>query len=337
MPKSYIKHISIYTPSKRLLNKELSAHFDLPEDKIFRDSGVKQRYIADKDEISSDFGIKVGSIFFEEHPEINRDDIDLLLMSASVPDYKIPSTCCLVHEGLELQKNCGAMDIPMGCAGFSNGIALCKGLVESGSYKNILLITIDLPSKVMHPDDYQLRILFSDVAAATLISTEGMLSIGKTITKTDGSGAENLIIRRSGAQNPVDLKWLLEHESIGGMRNGQLEMNGEKVFKFMLKEIPELFDDILLKNELAKSDIDFFIFHHASKVILKSLKRKLRIEEGQLFHCLENYGNTVSSSIPVALYEFIRQNKLTEKNNIFIAGFGIGYSWSGTILKAEKL
>lgn len=335
MIQAHIKHISVYTPVKTIENNELASYFGIDEKKIFRDSGVNTRYQCSENELASDLAVSAGHLFFQEHSEIKRSDIDFLLYCTSALDYVGPATACLIHEELNLNKNCGAMDIPMGCAGYTNGLIFAKSLIESGACKNILFITADMPTKVVHPDDYHLRILFSDAGAATLISTNGKLSIGNTSFGTDGSGAENLIIRGSGARKPVDQEWISKYRDVGGMLIGRMEMKGDEILRFTLREIPPLVNDVLVKHQISKTDIDFFIFHHASEIVLKFLKRKLDLEDHQLYSCLSRYGNTVSATIPIALQELMKEKDLTGKNHIFIAGFGIGYSWSGTILKIK--
>lgn len=335
MPEAYIKDISIYTPEKKLTNSELAVYFNVEEKKIFRESGIRKRHICSNDELASDIAVKVGTEFFNSQNHTKREDIDFLFYCTSALDYVGPATACLIHEQLDLKKSAGAMDIPMGCAGFTYGLILCKSMIESGIATNILFITADMPTKVIHPDDYYLRILFSDAAAATLISDSGSYKINSIGYGTDGSGGENLIIKGSGARNPINAQWLDQYKDVGGLLIGRMVMKGDEILKFTLREIPQLVDHILAKENLSKDDVDYFVFHHASEIVLKFLARKLAIPSSKIYSTLEENGNTVSASIPIALNQLHKEIPMKKKSIIFIAGFGIGYAWSGTILKTN--
>ncbi|MCB9188343.1 MAG: ketoacyl-ACP synthase III [Flavobacteriales bacterium] len=337
MRKACIKNITVFTPEKVLTNNDLGEEFDIEPDRIFKDTGIRNRFVSAKEELASDIAVSTGEKFFVENPDIKRSQFDVLIYTTSALDYVGPATAVLIHERLGLSKNCLAVDLPMGCAGFTHALTVAKALIENGTATDILLITSDMPTKVLHSKDYHLRSIFSDAGAATHISTSGKFEIGKLAFGTDGSGAPNLIVNGSGARNPIDQDWLDLYKDEGGLLIGRMEMNGIEILKFSLREVPDLFKTVLIENNLQKSDIDLFIFHHASEVILKFLAKKLEISSHKVFSCLENYGNTVSASIPIALSEAIKSNVIPANSCIFIAGFGIGYAWSGTILKTTEL
>ncbi|CAG5079152.1 3-oxoacyl-ACP synthase III family protein [Parvicella tangerina] len=334
MSKAFIQDIVIHTPTKELTNEELSTIFGIPMGEIFRSTGIKKRFLSAPDELASDLAVEVGKAFFNKSV-ITKDEVDFLLYVTSALDYVGPATACLIHEQLGLPKTCAAIDIPMGCSGFTNGLLIAKALVENGTGKNVLLITSDMPTKVLHSEDYHLRALFSDAAAATLISDQGGFLVNEVAYGCDGSGAENLIIRGSGARNPVDKEWITKYEKEGGLLIGRMEMDGMEILRFSLREVPTLLNELLEKNNLSKDDIDLFIFHHASDIVIRFLSRKMNISSEKVFTCLEDFGNTVSASIPIAIHEAKKAGVIKANSVIFIAGFGIGYSWSGTILKTE--
>lgn len=335
MGKAYIKHISTYTPPKRLSNEDLAAEFGVQPDEIFKRTGIKNRFLTTEGIIGSDLGVLSGQKLFEEH-NINPEDIDFLLYCTSGLDYVGPASASVMHRKLNLPKKAGAMDIPMGCAGFTNGLIMAKALIENGTAKNILFITADIPTTVIHPEDLYLRELFSDAAAATIISNEGDIEIGQLKFGTDGDGEENLIIYGSGARNPIDKEWVLKYDNVGGLLRGRMQMNGLEIMKFSLREIPVLYEETLEANNCKSENIDLYLFHHASSLIIKFLVRKLGIAPNKVFTCLEEYGNTVSASIPIAIQEAQRKGLIKDNYTIFIAGFGIGYSWSATILRTTN-
>jgi 3-oxoacyl-[acyl-carrier-protein] synthase-3 len=333
MEKAYIQVVETFTPNDTLNNAELSKKFNISEDDIFKQTGIMNRFISSPEQLASDLAVAVGEKFFNQNPTVKKSEINFLLFCTSALDYVGPATACLIHDRLGLNKSCLAMDVPMGCAGFTNGLIIAKALIENGTAKNILFITSDMPTKVVHPKDYYLKSIFSDAAAASFISNKQGFEIGTFSFGTDGSGANNLIIKGSGARNPVDNDWLNQYEDVGGMKIGRMEMNGLEILKFSLREIPPLFEDVLKKNNLTKEDIDYFIFHQASGIVIKYLTKKLHLDAAKVISSLKEYGNTVSATIPIALSVAHKQNKIKPNSTIFIAGFGIGYSWSATIIK----
>ena len=271
-------------------------------------------------------------MLFEEHG-IDKKEIDFLLFCTEGLDYKGPATACIMQERLGLRKSVGAMDVPMGCAGFTNGLVVAKALIESGQFKHVLLQTADIPSSVIHPNDLELRMLFGDAGASTLISASEEKGIGDFIVGTDGSGAQDLIVRKSNTRTPVDEEWLREHADAGGMVFGRMEMDGLEVFSFSMREVPKMVNQILEKNELTLNDIDLFVFHQANSFILKMLARKLQLQQEKVYNCMEYMGNTVSASVPIALYCAQQEGKIPQGSKVLIAAFGIGFSWSGTVLR----
>ncbi len=328
-----IKAISIYLPEQQLTNTQLCEIFpELEEDTIYQRTGIKTRRISAPLEIGSDVGYSAAERFFEEHP-VAKEDIDFLFFCTEGLDYKAPTTACVLQNRIGLPKTCGAMDIPMGCTGFVYGLSLAKAMVETGLAKNVLLITSDVPSKVIHPEDHELRMLFGDAGAATLIGrSEDGANIGDFVFGTDGSGFEKLIVNYSGAREPMTKEWLTQYESADGMKWGKMYMNGVDIFVFAIKIVPPLVNEILEKANLTKEDIDLFIFHQANGYLLNILRKKLKIAEEKFFLYMEDTGNTVSATIPIALQEAMRVGKAKKGDRILLAGFGIGYSWSGTII-----
>jgi 3-oxoacyl-[acyl-carrier-protein] synthase-3 len=208
-------------------------------------------------------------------------------------------------------------------------------MIVSGEARNVLMITSDIPSTVIHPLDSELRMIFGDAGAATLISVtdDDKKNIGRFSFGTDGSGAPNLMVHRSGTRNAADRDWLEKNEDAGGMPYGQMSMNSLEIFSFALRVVPPMITDILEKNHTALEEIDLFIFHQANAFLLNVLRRKLKIPEDKFFVFMENVGNTVSASIPIALNEAIRAGRAKKGSTVLLASFGIGYSWSGTIVR----
>lgn len=337
MVKSFIKSISYYLPQFSLTNEKISQQF--PEwnvDKISSKTGIKNRHISAADEFSSDMAIKAAEKLFQEN-NIDRKSIDFLLFCTQSPDYFLPTTACTLQHKLKLNTNCGALDFNLGCSGFVYGLSLAKGLISGEMAKNILLITAETYTKFIHPKDKSNKTIFGDAAAATLISSEnGIFEIGDFIFGTDGSGAENLIVKNGGLRYPFHTN----KDSIdeyGNVRNhNNLFMNGSAIFNFTSESVPSLIEDILSKIQSDISEVDLFVFHQANKYMLNHLRRKIGIPEEKFYLAMEHCGNTVSSTIPIALFEAIKDNKVKNCKNILLAGFGVGYSWAGCNLKKAQ-
>lgn len=324
-----IKAISYYLPDYKLTNEIISDNF--PEwdvNKISSKTGINERRISAVNEFASDMGVKAAEKLFEEH-DIKKSDIDFILFCTQSPDYFLPTTACIIQNKLGLNTSIGALDFNLGCSGFVYGLSLAKGLIAGNMAKNVLLITSETYSKYLHPLDKSNRTIFGDAAAATLISFEnGFCSIGDFIFGTDGNGAENLIVKNSGLRHRHSFA-SDKIDEFGNIRNdNNLFMNGSEIFHFTIDSIPKLTADILNKTNLKLEEVDLFIFHQANKYMLNHIRKKIGISEEKFFISMEHCGNTVSSTIPIAMRDAISQDKFKYVKNCIIEGFGVGYSWS---------
>jgi 3-oxoacyl-[acyl-carrier-protein] synthase-3 len=330
MNKAYIKAISYYLPEKILTNEQLIKEF--PEwtvEKVADKIGIKERHIASENETALDMAETAVRLFFEEY-QTDKFTIDFILLCTQSPDYFLPTSACILQDRLGLSTRCGALDFNLGCSGFVYGLSLAKGLIAGNVAKNILLITSETYSKYLHPKDKGNKTIFGDAAAVTLISTEGTAEILDFSLGTDGEGYKNLIVKTGGLRNPDRAGNIRFDEVNHPVSDDYLYMNGSEIFNFTLEAVPQLVDDVLQKNNMAKENISLFVFHQANRYMLHFLRKKIKIEESKFYYCMENVGNTVSSTIPIALKEAQKVSLL--KGNILLAGFGVGYSWGGVIL-----
>jgi 3-oxoacyl-[acyl-carrier-protein] synthase-3 len=332
---AYISAISYYLPSASLTNEQLSKAF--PEwsvDKIMQKVGISSRRIVADDEFTSDLAVSAAQRLFQEY-NLRGGDVDYLIICTQSPDYFLPTTACLVHERLELPSTAGAIDINQGCSGFVYGISLAKGLIASGDVSNVLLITAETYSRFLHPDDKGNRSIFGDAAAAIWISTNpGGGAVGKITLGTDGRGAKNLIVKNGAIRYSRTADQSLQPDKDGNFFNDNyLYMNGTEIFNFTLESVPALVKQILQKNQLQQEDIDLFIFHQANRFMLEYLRKKIKIPQEKFFIAMEHCGNTVSSSIPIAMNHAFTEKKIKKGSRVLLAGFGVGYSWGGTVLQ----
>ena len=329
----FIKAIDYYLPERCVENSEIVRNF--PEwsvEKIASKVGIKKRYIADPNETAGDLAIAAAEKLFSKN-NIDRKIIDFILFCTQSPDYLLPTTACIIQNKLELNTNIGAIDFNLGCSGYIYGLSLGKGLVSSGIAKNVLFLTGETYNKHLHPKDKGNQTIFGDAASATLISTDGFAEIGNFSFGTDGSGAGNLIIKTSACRHQSKKNDLSFDENSNPVSSDFLYMNGSEIFTFTLEKVPILVKETLLCNKLERDDIDMYIFHQANKYMLDFLRKKIKIEEDKFYYCLSEFGNTVSNTIPIAICEALRDGSVKNKQKVLIAGFGVGYSWGGTVLQ----
>ena len=335
--KAAIKAISSYLPVEELTNEQLAWEFaDWDADKIFDKTGIAVRRIAAVDECASDLGIAAVDGLFESSV-CTPDEIDFLLFCTQSPDYFLPATACTMQSRLGLRTDCGAIDFNQGCSGFVYGLALAKSLIETGTAANVLLVTAETYSKFINPKDRSVRTIFGDGSAATLVSgvdAETEL-IGPFIFGTDGRGMKELIVPAGGLRRPLTPETALEKEAeSGNWRSEQnLYMNGPEIFNFTLRTVPKAVDQLIQKCGFGLDDVDYFIFHQANRFMMERLRTKLNIPAEKFCLYLETCGNTVSSTIPIALENAKNQSEIKTGNKIMLVGFGVGYSWAATMIQ----
>lgn len=314
-------------------NHFLSSRFpDWSAEKIGSKTGIDQRHIAAPDEYASDLATKAGKSLLNEHG-IDPAAIDHLLICTQSADFYMPVTAALVHAALGLRASCGANDINLGCSGFVYGLGLAKGLIESGQAEKVLLITADTYSKFLNPEDKSVRTIFGDGAAATLVTGGGTPnSLHSFVYGTDGSGASSLITPRGGLRNGGDLpngrSTLPEARGLTPTQ-WDLYMDGPAIFNFTLRVVPDCVTKITNSSGIALEEVDLFVFHQANAFMLSHLAKKTKIPKDKLYMAMSRVGNTVSSSIPLALADAIGSGTAKPGMRIMMVGFGVGLSWAG--------
>mgnify|MGYP001377265250 CR=1 FL=1 len=329
--------ISYYLPPTSLSNEELEKEYASPSwtaAKIYRKTGIKSRRIV-TNELASDLAVGAGRKLFAEY-KISPSDIDFVILCTQSPDYYLPTTACIVQDKLGIPTVTGAFDYNLGCSGYIYGLATAKGFLSAGIAKNVLLITAETYTKHIHPLDRSTRTVFGDGASATLLTPEDIQSIGQFVFGTDGNGAKNLIVPSGAMAMPRTNETAEKKEDLSGNIRSldNLYMNGPEIYAFTLRTVPGLIKTILLKNSISMDELDYVILHQANKLVLETLRDKLEIPEDKYCIDVEELGNTVSSTIPIAIKRAIdkKNSKVNAGCKILIAGFGVGYSWGGTIL-----
>jgi len=333
MRKAFIKGISYYLPERVVSNEELLAEF--PEwsvDKVASKVGVGSRHLAAPEETAGDMAEKAARRLFEEY-EVNPKEIDFVLLCTQSPDYFLPSTSCILQNRLGIPKSSGAFDFNLGCSGCIYGMAVAKGLIAGGIANNVLLLTAETYQKYIHPSDKSNRSIFGDGAAACLISTDGNAEIGDFIVGTDGSGAEDLILRTGAARCRQRTGGVAEDEEGHARFDDYLYMNGSAVFNFTLEVVPALIKEVLAKNKMGEDNIDYYLLHQANKFMLNTIRKVCGLPKEKFYVNLEETGNTVSSTVLIGLKQCLESGTIRTGMNVMVAGFGVGLSWGGAVLK----
>jgi 3-oxoacyl-[acyl-carrier-protein] synthase-3 len=331
-----LKDIAVFYPSTVLANDELAALYpEWPADKILEKTGISERRVAGVGQTAGDLAYEAAVNLFDQG-KIAAEDVDFIILCTQAPDYVLPTTACVLQDRLGVSRQAGALDINLGCSGFVYGLSLAKGLIETGAARCVLLLTADTYSKYIHPMDKSVRTLFGDAAAATgvIATEEDDEAIGPFVFGTDGSGAKNLIVEAGMFRMPKSKDTATEMaDESGNVRSLEnLYMNGAEVMAFSLKEVPKAADALLLKAGKAKEDMDFFVLHQANKFMLDALRKKLKVPQEKLPIMVEDCGNTVSSTIPIALFKLRQQGLLRQDHKLMLIGFGVGYSWAACLL-----
>lgn len=331
-----LKDIAVYLPKTVLGNDELAKLYpEWPAEKILEKTGISERRIASELQTAGDMAYEAARNLFAQG-QISVLDVDFIILCTQAPDYILPTTACVLQDRLGISRQAGALDINLGCSGFVYGLSLAKGLIETGAARCVLLLTADTYSKYIHPLDKSVRTLFGDAAAATaIVASEGEEeAIGPFVFGTDGAGAKNLIVEAGMYRVPKSCDTSIEKtDESGNVRSREnLYMNGADVMAFSLKEVPKAADTLLQKAGKSKEDIDFFVLHQANKFMLEALRKKLKVPEEKLPIAMDDCGNTVSSTIPMALFKLIRQGRLIHGQRLMLVGFGVGYSWAACLL-----
>ena len=281
-------------------------------DKLKDKIGIESRPVIDNNENEKSLVLDACNKLFHNTDKNNVDGIIHVSQSAF---SRLPTSACIIQDEIGLPKNLMAFDLIQGCSGFVYGLSAATAMMQQNALKKVLIVCADTYSKYIPLNDRTNRPIFADGAAAAIVENTGEGSIGPFSFFTDGSGGDLLTLQ----------------EKNGGE---ELFMDGKQVLKFSVREVPKVFDNLLSKAHLEKRDIDLFVFHQASAVILRQLKNKLNIPDEKWFQNIKNIGNTVSATIPIAIKQAIDGGLYKKNMNIMLMGFGVGLSVAGCILKS---
>ena len=321
-----IRAISTYLPATIEYNSELV------DARFIKKIGVKCRHICAKDEAAGDLAFNAAEKLFAEH-DLDRHEIDFILLCTQHPDHLGPHTAAHLQHRLGLKKSVGSMDIALGCSGYVYGLAVAKGLIETGLAKKILFLTSSVYTKYINRADKSTRPLFGDGATATWIDGGSEESLRAFVFGSDGSRFDKLIIPVGGSRHmPRDNPEIFSTDENGNFRsNWEIFMDGMAITYFTLREVPPLVEKVLTAAELTRADLDYCIFHQANKFMMTYLRDKAGLLDVPFHNDISETGNLVSGSVPLAIEQVVKNFGAENLKRVMLAGFGVGLSWAGCI------
>jgi 3-oxoacyl-[acyl-carrier-protein] synthase III len=307
---AFIESVGAYVPKRIITNAELAESIDTSDEWIFSHTGIHKRHVAAEDETTSDMAAHAANSALER-ANVSAKDIDLILLATSTPDYQgFPSTSAIVQHKIHAKK-AGAMDLVAACTGFIYGLETARVFIESGSAKRVLVIGVEAYSRILDWTDRNTCVLFGDAAGAALVSAATDSTCSKIVTGTlsaMGEGAEHLYLDKV------------------------IHMNGRRVYNFAVKALCDTVEELLEAEDDAREHIAAIVPHQANVRIIDAAGKRLGFDNALFYKNMDQYANTGSASIPLALNEMCERELLTRGDLILTIGFGGGLTHGGNLI-----
>jgi 3-oxoacyl-[acyl-carrier-protein] synthase III len=333
---SGILGIDYYLPERIETNEDLTRENPSWDMRRFEAKcGISARRVASANETACDLGYLAARSLLDRGV-VPLEEIDFLLFCTESPDYYLPPSACVLQHRLGLRKEIGALDFNLGCSGYVYGLYIAKQFVETGAARNVLLITADTYTKYIHPRDRSVRPIFGDGAAATLVGpVAGDAGIRRFVLGTDGAGASRLIVHAGGLRLPRSPETAREVTDITGCVRSKdhLFMDGMALMSFAMNEVPTALETLLRESAMTMEDVDWFVYHQANRFMMKHLANASKIPWERMVFSMEDIGNTVSASIPIAMARYMAEGRMGPGQTLALVGFGVGYSWGACIVR----
>lgn len=324
-----ITSLSVYLPNKVLTNKEISQLVDTYDEWIITRTGIKERRIIDASEQVSDIGAKAAQEAIRQ-AQINPQTIDLIVFTSASPELIWPATACLIQAKLGL-KNVPAFDLQAACTGFSYALTVVDALISANMYKRVLLVCAEAISRLVNWQDRETCILFGDGAAAMILepANPGYGFLAHWLA-ADGQGADLLKIPAGGSAEICSSKVINEQLHT-------IKMNGSEVFRFAVRALPESIVQVLRKANLTVDEVAYFLPHQANRRIIEAARERLLLPEEKVVCNIAKYGNSSTASIPIALWELLKDQKVKDKDILVFAGFGAGLTYGANVIRWQEI
>lgn len=315
----------MYVPEHRRTNEEIAAMVDTSDEWITSRTGIKERRIAADDESTATMAIRAAEAALEV-ANVEPEELDLIIVASGTPEHLFPATACLVQDDLGADR-AGAFDLSAACSGFIYGLSMASQAIQTGAIDKALVIGSETLSRFVDWEDRVTCILFGDGAGAVVLAGRdergGVLSC---TMRSDGSGAELLMVPAGGARFPASLETLADNQHT-------IKMDGRGVFRFATRVMADAARVVTEKADLTLDDVALVIPHQANSRIIQTATRRLQLPEEKVYINLDRYGNTSSASIPIALCEAVDEGRVQPGDNLVLVGFGAGLTWAAAVVQ----
>lgn len=318
-----------YLPERILTNQDLEKMVETSDEWIVSRTGMKERRIARSDEFPSDMGVEAAQKALDA-AKISKEEIDLILVATLTSDHIFPSTACLLQARLNLPK-ASAFDLQAACTGYIYALATAKAYIESGLYKNVLIVASEKLSSIVDYKDRNTCVLFGDGAAACVVSGKGKgLLIRQICLGSDGEQAELLKQPAGGSRMPAS------QETVASNLH-TIKMDGKETFKHAVRRMESASKECLERAGLKEDEISWLVPHQANMRIIEAIAKRFQVPMEKVYLTIHKYGNTSASSVGIALDELLRKTKITSGENLLLTAFGAGLTWGSSLLtQAEE-
>jgi len=305
-----------YLPPRVVGNAEFASRLDTSDQWIRERTGIVQRHVADESQTSSDLALAASRAALQA-ARLKPEDVDLIIVATSTPDFIFPSTACLLQAKLGV-RNCPAFDVQAVCSGFVYALATADSFIRAGMNKCALVVGAEVFSRILDWNDRGTCVLFGDGAGAVVLTRAEQPGLHASVLRADGSYADILSV-------PGNV--------CGGRIVGSpyLHMQGSQVFKFAVKVLDEVARETLAAAGMQLADVDWLIPHQANVRILEATARKLGLPLERLVVTVDHHGNTSAASVPLALDEYVRAGKIRAGHRVMMQGVGGGFTWGATL------
>jgi len=316
--RSIIKGVGSYLPERILTNAELSKTVETSDEWIRERTGIGQRHIAADGEFTSDLGLAAAKAALR-HANMDAQDIDLIVLATTTPDYTFPSTATMIQQGLGIHHG-AAFDVQAVCSGFIYGVNVVDSLLRTGSAKNALLIGAETFSRILDWEDRTTCVLFGDGAGAVVMSASEESDVGvlNTFVRSDGAHCKLLYVDGGPSRT----------QTVGHVR-----MVGNQVFKYAVKDIAAAMEECAQGAGISISDVDWFVPHQANQRILNGVARRLKLDPQQVVSTVEFHANTSAASVPLAMDVAVKDGRIKRGDLVMLEAFGGGFTWGAALFR----
>jgi 3-oxoacyl-[acyl-carrier-protein] synthase-3 len=323
-----ITAVGHYVPERCVTNQELEKVVDTSDEWIFERTGIRERRVVNKGQATSDLGAKAAQAALEKR-RISASELDLIIVATVTPDMFFPSSACLLQQKIGA-KNAWAFDLSGACSGFIYALATGAQFVATGAHKKVLVVGADVMTSILNFEDRTTCVLFGDGAGAVLLepAEPGEEGIMDFLLRSDGSGGQFLYMPGGGSLNPPSVETVQKKMHF-------VHQDGKNVFKFAVRGMADVSQEILARNRLTIGDLKLYIPHQANLRIIRAAIEKLNLDESRVAINIHRYANTTAATIPICLSEAVENKRVEKKDTVLMASFGAGFTWGSLLLRWE--